>query len=278
MKIKHHSILSAPGTQSGGKTLNNTVPRKLFALGLPGILFISVCALLPSPAQAQCRHWNVTGLWELRQDNEIILLLNLQQGDWNQQTALLTGTVERQLSEKGAQGKKLSGINSGKVSGKIALTSFTMEVTYPSFTSRYTGKINPNSGKMEGTNDTGAHWVSSKTFSCGSGTASEKAKPTATPLPVYSPNTNGHDSAPVLHGKVPWMAAKPGQSSGTKTLSWDGGPDHPYAEVWVKVNDEDEKFVVEKGKGTREVTVERGKTYLYILSDSGQRLATVTVK
>src|SRR4051812_18116800 len=166
MKTKYRPIMSARSGHNGNKTLTNTVHRKLFALGLPGILFIAVCALLPSPAQAQCHHWNVTGLWELRGDNEINLLANLQQGAWQGNSANLTGTGERELSAKGAQGAKLSGINSGKISGTISENSFVMEVTYPSFTSRYTGKINTSTGKMEGTNDTGAHWVSGKTFSC----------------------------------------------------------------------------------------------------------------
>lgn len=69
----------------------------------------------------------------------------------------------------------------------------------------------------------------------------------------------------------------PGQSSGTTTLTWDGGAAHPYAEVWVKVDDNDETFVVEQGKGSRRVTIELGKTYLYILTDFGKTLATVTV-
>ncbi len=67
------------------------------------------------------------------------------------------------------------------------------------------------------------------------------------------------------------------QTQGTTTLTWDGGPDHPYAEVWVKEGGQDETFVVEQGKGTRRMTVERGKNYLFILTDSGKRLATVTV-
>ena len=71
---------------------------------------------------------------------------------------------------------------------------------------------------------------------------------------------------------------KPGQAPGTLTLTWDGGPDHPYAEVWVKVDGGDETKVVEQGKGTRQVTVEPGKTYQYILTDSGQQLATTTAK
>ena len=67
------------------------------------------------------------------------------------------------------------------------------------------------------------------------------------------------------------------QGRGTTMLTWDGGKDHPYAEVWVKVDADDETFIVEQGKGTRQVTIEPGKTYLFILTDAGQRLATVTV-
>ena len=68
-----------------------------------------------------------------------------------------------------------------------------------------------------------------------------------------------------------------GQTQGTATLTWDGGNDHPYAEAWVKVDNADETFVVESGKGTRQVTIELGKTYLFKLSDSNELLASVTV-
>ena len=44
------------------------------------------------------------------------------------------------------------------------------------------------------------------------------------------------------------------------------------------MDDQDEKFVIEQGRGSRQMVVEPGKTYLYILTDSGVRLATVTVK
>ena len=82
----------------------------------------------------------------------------------------------------------------------------------------------------------------------------------------------------------PFITANPadvvvaaGQTQGTTMLTWDGGNDHPYAEVWVKVDRADETFIVEQGQGTRQATIERGKTYLFILTDAGQRLATVTV-
>jgi hypothetical protein len=69
----------------------------------------------------------------------------------------------------------------------------------------------------------------------------------------------------------------PSVSTGFTVLTWDAGLDHPYAEVWVKVNNGDEQFLVEQGKGLRQVPVERGKQYTYILTDAGKTLATVIV-
>jgi hypothetical protein len=84
--------------------------------------------------------------------------------------------------------------------------------------------------------------------------------------------------------QVPSITATPnpvpapaGQTSGTTTLVWDGGDDHPYAEVWQQIDNNDETFVVESGKGTRQMTVEVGKTYIFRLSDAGELLASVTV-
>lgn len=78
--------------------------------------------------------------------------------------------------------------------------------------------------------------------------------------------------------RAPYLRVISGQGTASQTLEWDGGADHQYAELWVKVDGEDEKMIVEQGKGTRRVAVEPGKTYLYILSDANERLATVTVK
>src|ERR1044071_6847157 len=67
------------------------------------------------------------------------------------------------------------------------------------------------------------------------------------------------------------------QTRGTVTLVWDGGKDHPYAEVWVRVDQNDETFIVEQGKGTRNAQVELGKSYEFKLSDSNVLLASVRV-
>jgi len=69
----------------------------------------------------------------------------------------------------------------------------------------------------------------------------------------------------------------PGETSGTVTLEWDGGAKHPYAEVWVRVDQTDETFVVEQGRGSRNATVELGKHYVFKLSDANVLLASVSV-
>ena len=68
-----------------------------------------------------------------------------------------------------------------------------------------------------------------------------------------------------------------GATSGNVTLEWNGGKDHPYAEVWVRVDENDETFIVERGRGIRNVKVEFGKSYEFKLSDSNVLLASVRV-
>lgn len=68
-----------------------------------------------------------------------------------------------------------------------------------------------------------------------------------------------------------------GQTSGTVFLEWDGGAQHPYAEVWVRVDQNDETFIVEQGRGSRNATVELGKSYVFKLSDANELLASVSV-
>jgi hypothetical protein len=83
----------------------------------------------------------------------------------------------------------------------------------------------------------------------------------------------------------PWITAAPnnmilpfGQTAGVTYLTWDAGKDHPYAEVWVKVNDQPETKVLEQGNGTLPASIVAGNTYVYILTDAGTTLATVTVR
>ena len=162
--------MSARSGYSGGKTLNNTVPRRLFALGLFGILFISVCALLPSPAQAQCKRWDVSGQWDLQLDNGVNIQVNLQQGEWAGTSANLSGTGTYAVSAGGAP-------HGGVISGNITDNSFAMKLATDTTAFRYTGKVG-RGGKIEGTTDNGVHWVGTRRMKC-----ADPATPAGTPRP-----------------------------------------------------------------------------------------------
>src|SRR5690349_2250546 len=84
-------------------------------------------------------------------------------------------------------------------------------------------------------------------------------------------------ATPYIYALYNPVVIAPDQTSGTVTLVWDGGKDHPYAEVWVRVDQNDETFIVEQGKGTRNAKVELGKHYVFKLSDSNVLLASVPV-
>lgn len=108
------------------------------------------------------------------------------------------------------------------------------------------------------------------------------AEPTNTASPP--PATTGTQPPPDTMN-VPGIMASPnnialvnGKGQGKTTLTWDAGEDHPNAEVWVKVDDQDETKVVAQGKGTLQVAVVPFKTYVYTLKDAGKTLASVTVK
>jgi hypothetical protein len=86
---------------------------------------------------------------------------------------------------------------------------------------------------------------------------------------------------------VPTITANPAVvpvekgKTGKTTLTYDGGKQHPYVEVWVSVNGADPTRVLEApgtGKGTKEVAVQPAKKYRYILTDFGKELASVEVK
>ncbi|MFN0018498.1 MAG: CHAP domain-containing protein [Pirellulaceae bacterium] len=68
--------------------------------------------------------------------------------------------------------------------------------------------------------------------------------------------------------------------SGKTTLSYNAGSKHPYVEVWVSINGANMKKVLEDegdGKGSRTVTIEKGKKYRFVLTDFGKQLASADV-
>lgn len=210
---------------------------------------------LPFPAQAECRQWDVGGNW-------------FPQGgdDWafhlTQKGGFITGSATR-------------GPQRSKVTGNVKGSEFYLHLTSKALELR--GEIAAD-GRIHGVIHDLSNsakklvFVSSRAMKC---TQTLATPPPVTPKPIVTmppPKATPNISASPAAVTIP-----AGQANGTTTLTWDSGPEHPYAEVWVAVNSQDPTFVVEQGKGTRTVTVERGTKYLYILTDAGQKLATVAV-
>lgn len=71
----------------------------------------------------------------------------------------------------------------------------------------------------------------------------------------------------------------PNNPVGLAPLQWDAGPDHPNAEVWVKIGDSRERTIFAKQpKGGQQVQVARGLMYTYVLMDGRNVLATAVVR
>jgi len=88
---------------------------------------------------------------------------------------------------------------------------------------------------------------------------------------------------PTIRANPPSVNIPPDQTQGKTTLTWDAGANHPYAEIWVSVDNADPVPLFEmrgdtQGKGSLEVTVEKGKRHHYILTDNAVELATVPVR
>ena len=77
---------------------------------------------------ASCKRWDVSGQWEIRQNDGTSFQLNLQMGDWQQQSANLTGTGTLTNT-------------AGVISGNITGNSFTMLITIDSAKYRFTGTV-----------------------------------------------------------------------------------------------------------------------------------------
>ena len=329
MKTKHHPMLSPPVTRSGDQIQNNRICRRWFALALGGFLFTSIFALLPSPAYAQCKQWDVSGHWVLRQSN------TTNQIDLRQNGTVITGTASFVSTDT------RSNTIRGDVDGTVKGDHFAVKIYWRNNTiGVYNGTIGP-SGRLEGTGyeqrspSTKVIWFSDRPMKCadakvGAGAPDWMKAGQTSPAPTPRGVTPGADDYKKLQEAVnkasaqkgsaasmssvqagaaaaaeakakekaaaqkapagpppkpPYIAAAPAlilipkmHNHGMTTLIWDGGKRHPYAEIWVSVNGADPTQIVEQGKGTRQVPVERGKTYRYILTDSGEELGSVNVR
>ena len=105
---------------------------------------------------ASCKRWDVSGQWDLRQTNGTIFQVNLQMGNWQQQSANLTGTGTL-TNTPGSDAKPQAGVISGNITGN----AFTMLITIDSAQYRFTGTVGPG-GRIQGTSGKGANWIGSR--------------------------------------------------------------------------------------------------------------------
>ncbi len=300
MKTKNNSPLSATEAQSGDHSQNNASRCQWPALTLGGFLFAFVFALSALSVKAECQQWNVGHKWRFRQGSKVVnektvtttVDMNLQQ-----EGTVLTGTANLQDTYPADGHVYVLWKVSGTVDGTVEGDQFAVKIEWNNGTTGvYEGTIGP-SGKIEGKGweirspRTKARWYSETRMGCADSTAVQPTAPAPqtsgtvpTPAPVVRPVKS--TGRPKTSTAVPNIKANPvavtipaGQSHGRTTLTWDCGPDHPDAEVWMKesVGGDKEVLVVQQGKGTRSVTVELGKYYHFILKDAGQELAKAVV-
>ena len=285
----------------------SSLGRMIFVL-----LFASFFALLPHSASAQCAQWNLSGNLSIQQEKTVVLFDLAQNGTLLAGRASYSATgkeINLGIAQLGAD----SITRMGDVDGSIMGNAFTVKVYWDGNhkIGVYTGTISAT-GRIEGdvygeeNPNVKVRWYSINRVGCAPAVAAKKRK-MFDPVP---PAANTEQPQPIQHTGVrrtghativepatdpvkpvpaaltaPGIIASPnnialvkGKSKGTTTLTWDAGRVHPNAEVWVKVDDEDETKVVATGKGTLQVTVVPGKSYLYILKDAGKTLARVIVE
>ncbi|HEV7700997.1 MAG TPA: hypothetical protein VGO43_12260 [Pyrinomonadaceae bacterium] len=259
--------------------------RPMFILG--GLLFAAFCALLPTSAHGQCAQWDASGEWQIQQSNGYTLSVDLTQSG-----KAINGTSSYGTTTGGTKvlGVLVVGgdpaIHRDNVSGNIEGDDFYVLIGTAGV---YRGKVGP-SGRIDGTTydqnhpSSQATWFSSRTMKC------SPPPPPPRPKPIKSSGKAKVESAPTPPStpappmKVPGIVASQViftsiyQPVGFVVLTWDAGPDHPNAQVWVKINGSPKILVLKQPKGGLQQTVERGRTYEYILAEkTGKTLSTVMV-
>ena len=255
-------------------------------------------ALSPYPLSAQCSQWDVSGYRLLKQGTTSVGLDLIQNG------SLISGKAAyHTLINDGSDFVEVSGDVDGSVEGN----NFNVHVywNYNGLIGVYDGKISAQ-GRVEGDGYGKENpskkflWFVREPVKC-----APAPKPATEPVgepqtirhapgvrstgrPRATSATTAAEAAPASATAAmpaPGIMATPnnialvkGKSKGTTTLTWDAGRAHPTAEVWVKADDEDETLVVATGKGTLQVSVIPGKSYLYILRDAGKTLARIIVE
>ena len=240
------------------------------------ILVLVVTLLATFQARAQCGQRDISGYWKL----EIVDSAATESMDLKQAGPTVSG---RASANGGVDLVDFYGSVTGNVDGDKVHLSVDWTKDKYTMTESFDGAFGPDGGitgkgrvwSLSG--NIPVQWKSDRPMKCLYNTVKR--------LGTKPSNPAGQAQQPPSTSKAPWITAAPnnialpyGIGVGQTTLIWDGGNDHPYAEVWVKVDGQDETKVLERGKGTLPVVVVPGKTYVYILTDAGTTLATVTVR
>ena len=159
--------------QSGDRTQNNAIHRNRFTAGLGALFFSSLIALSPPSARAQCKQWDVSGRWDIKQSNGYTVHLNL-----TQHGTRINGS-----------GKTLTAGLHG-LHGNIQGNDFFVQITWgPDAIGIYRGKVGPE-GRIDGTTydekspGSKANWFSTTAMKCSEETQAASVKPESTVPPV----------------------------------------------------------------------------------------------
>jgi hypothetical protein len=294
MKTKHDPILFAADAKSCDQPPNNSIRSKWSALALGGFLFASICALSAPPAKAQCQQYDVSGQWTIQQGHFSIPVALTQKDKTVSGTAFHQSKKDSDEAYVDVETRNVH----GQVTGTVEGDSFNVQINWAGGgAGAYRGKIS-RSGKLSGTTydmnkpSSTARWSTLHIFSCTDAVKVEPPAPVVkpvkssgkfpTPAPVVRPvKSTGRpkEAVPNIKASPIVLTIPVGQSHGTVTLTWDGGPDHPDAEVWMKAQTQggEETLVVQQGKGTRTMSLQGGINYAFALKDAGEVLARTAV-
>jgi hypothetical protein len=232
------------------------------------VLLGAVLALQPISADAQCSTgWDASGEHVVRQRGTYPFHVTLQQ-----KGRVITGTASATV-ERGDGGVKTI---TGPVDGTIDGNSFRVQIFWNNQqTGVYNATVLP-SGRLDGeayekkSPNVRPTWNTDGVLKC-------------TPAAPVAPKvirSSGKAKPPAAQPKPPFVLASqaifptPYVPTGFVILTWDGGPDHPNAELWFKAGNGQAPFL-KLAKGGHQLPVERGRLYEYVLMDAGKTLSTV---
>lgn len=253
---------------------SHPILRRAVDVLLGAIVFAVVVALAPVPVQAADGlippKWDVSGSWQINQSNGPAIALQLKQsGDQ------VTGSA----TSGGIKGTVLTGtVIDDELRLRITWRGTATVITKVDNVTNFVGAIASNGAISGQAIDDGKgradiiSWSSTARMK----RYGEVAKPSRPGSPPTEEDADPTTPAIGASRSVVTMPADATES--TTTIWWNSGSDHPRAEVWVKVDNQERRFVARGQSGELRVRVKAGKTYHYMLLDRRERLATVTVE